>query len=45
MYDFELCMLAMYFFVAPNPIDVTSIVIEEPNCCNDHVRITWKVYT
>ena len=33
----------MYFFVAPNPIDVTSIVIEKPSCCNDHVRVTWKV--
>ena len=44
MNDFEFCTLAMYFFVAPNPIDVTSIVIEKPSCCTDHVRVTWKVH-
>ena len=37
-------MLHMYFFVAPNPIDVTSIVIEKLIFCNDHVRVTWKVH-
>ena len=42
MYDFN---SACYdIFVAPNPIDVTSIVIEKPSYCNDHVRVTWKVH-
>ena len=42
MYD--LVLHAMYFFVAPNPIDVTSIVIEKLSFCNDHVRVMWKVH-
>ena len=42
MYD--LILNVTYFFVAPNSVDVTSIVIEKLSYCNDHVRVTWKVY-
>ena len=37
MYDF-----GTYFIVAPNPIDVTSIVIEKLSDCHS-TSITWKV--
>ena len=43
MYD--LVLHPTYFFVAPNTIDATSIVIEKLNYCNDHVIVTWNVHT
>ena len=43
MYD--LVLHAIYFLVAPNPIDVTSIVIEKLSYCNNYVIVMWKVST
>ena len=42
---YGLVLYATYFFVAPNPIDVTSIVIEKLSYYNNHVIVTWKVRT